>query len=104
MVFKMGNGTTRPFIDFILFAALIALFIYAYKGTYRYMTLHNESLIHQLDRTFADQLYTAQRQVRVTSSLLDQMGKLEIHQKNLDKIATMLADIEDKYARNSPGL
>jgi hypothetical protein len=100
----MKNDISRSLVDLILFIGLMALFIYAYRGTHSYVTLHNNSLIHQLDRTFADKLYSAQRQVRIATSLLDQIDQLPIHHRQLDKITSSLTSIEDKYSKNSPGL
>ena len=102
---KKQDKMTRSVIDALLFAFLISLLVYAYKNTYRYAALHNTSLIHELDRTFADQLYSAQRQARLIKSLVEQFGNkhADIVEK-IDKTLITLQDIEVKYSKNSPGL
>jgi hypothetical protein len=91
-------ATTR---DLILFFLLMALIQIALKDTKSYILEHKKSLIHELDRNFIDQLYTAQRQLH----------SLEEHPIHADTFATTIADlksrlstIEEQYKKNSPGL
>jgi len=87
--------------DIALFCLLMALVQIALKDTTSYILEHKKSLIHELDRDFIDQLYTAQRQLHV----------LEEHPIHADTFATTIADlksrlstIEEQYKKNSPGL
>ena len=65
---KRSNSAAR---DFILFIILTVLVVNAYKDGYTFLALHNNSIIHELDRSFTDQLYTVQRQLRVTKTIVD---------------------------------
>lgn len=73
----------------------------AYDRNYTFLSAHKKSIIHELDRSFIDQLYTAQRQLHFLQEQL-------IHD---DQYCTIIADvknrltlIEEKYHKNSPAL
>lgn len=95
-----------PVGDLFLAGMLICLLGYVAKRTHTFVTLQSKSIIHELDHSFADQLYSAQRQMRITQQLyatrdtfIDPAAKQKI-----DKINAGLADIEAKYGQNSPGI
>ena len=87
--------------DLICLCALLFLIKMAYDRTYTFLSEHKNSIIHELDRSFMDQIYTAQRQLHI----------LEQHTLYADTFASSIADIkirlatiEEKYKKNSPGL
>ena len=74
---------------------------HAYHQALSFILAHKQSLIHELDRNFIDQLYTAQRQLHI----------LEQHPEYSDTFATEinhiknnLSTIEDRYKKNSPAI
>ncbi len=87
--------------DILLLCALFFLVKIAIERTTSFLNDHQKSIVHELDRTFLDQLYTAQRQVHF----------LQEHMVHSDKIAHALTDIKDRlnvieeqYKTNSPGV
>jgi hypothetical protein len=63
-------------------------------------------MVHQLDHSFADELYSAQRQARITGQLYiaKENPVMQDWQHKLNKVHTALSDIEAKYGKNSPGI
>ena len=53
----MKQDTNSTIKDLFLLACLFGMILYAYKRAHIFLNLHTKSLIHELDRTFADQLY-----------------------------------------------
>lgn len=96
--------TNSTFLDLLLFILLIILLFKSYKGAYSFLLMHRKSLIHELDRSFADQLYTTERQIRLTKGILDHINSSVEYTKNLEKLTDKLQLIEEKYTKNSPGL
>jgi hypothetical protein len=87
--------------DMALFCLLLMLIQIAFQDTKSYILEHKKSIIHELDRNFIDQLYTAQRQLHI----------LEEHPLYADTFETTIIDlksrlstIEEQYKKNSPGL
>lgn len=87
--------------DILLLCALFFLVKTAFERTFAFIELHKNSVVHELDRSFIDQIYTAQRQLHF----------LEEHPVYFDTFAPAIADIkeqlasiEEKYKKNSPGL
>jgi hypothetical protein len=87
--------------DVIFFGALLFLLKTAAERTTTFIGDHKKSMIHQLDRTFIDEIYTAQRQLHYVQE----------HHIDNDEIANALADIkerlcaiEEKYKTNSAGI
>src|SRR5579872_4779293 len=87
--------------DIALFCLLLALVQIVIKDTTSYISEHKHSMIHELDRSFIDQLYSTQRQLHM----------LQEHPAISDTFLTTLADIkkrlttiEEQYKKNSPGL
>jgi|SRR5438445_2322093 len=87
--------------DILLLCALFFLVKIAFERTFSFIELHKKSIIHELDRSFIDQIYTAQRQLHF----------LEEHPVYADTFAHAIAEIknqltiiEEKYKKNSPGL
>lgn len=84
-----------------MLGALFFLVKTAFDRTALFIAIHKESIIHELDTGFIDQIYTAQRQLHL----------LEEHPVHADTFADTIADIkeqlasiEEKYKKNSPGL
>jgi hypothetical protein len=73
----------------------------AYDRNYTFLCAHKKSIIHELDRSFIDQLYTTQRQLHFVQEQL-------IHDDHYCTIITDLKNrltiIEEKYHKNSPAL
>jgi hypothetical protein len=102
---KNFNNSIKGVFLFVCFAAII---IYVYKQKHFSFKLYTKSQIHELDRTFADQLSKVQQQTAIIKSLfadldlsfwryLDTNAKIEL-------ISQRLKDIERKYDNNSPEL
>jgi len=97
----MVGKLLRIIRDIALFCALLMLIQIALNDTKSYILEHKQSMIHELDRNFIDQLYTAQRQLHI----------LEEHPIYADTFAATILDlksrlstIEEQYKKNSPGL
>lgn len=87
--------------DIFFLGALVFLVKVAFDRTSSFIAIHKDSMIHELDRSFIDQIYTAQRQLHF----------LEEHPLYADTFASTIADIkaqltviEEKYKKNSPSL
>ncbi|HLJ31078.1 MAG TPA: hypothetical protein VKU36_01445 [Candidatus Babeliales bacterium] len=87
--------------DVVFVCALLLLVKTAFERTASFIALHKDSMIHELDRSFVDNIYTAQRQLHF----------LEEHPIYAHEYAHAIADIkerlstiEEKYKKNSPGL
>jgi hypothetical protein len=87
--------------DILLLSALFFLVKTAYERTISFINAHKNSIVHELDRTFLDQIYIAQRQLHF----------LENNYAHDEKIAAAISDIkkqlltiEEKYKTNSPGI
>src|SRR5260221_11655244 len=65
-----------------------------------YISEHKQSIIHELDRTFIDYVYTAQRQLHILEQQPQSTGSITTITEIKNKIAT----IEEQYKKNSPGL
>jgi len=74
--------------DILLLCALFFLVKIAFERTFSFIELHKKSIIHELDRSFIDQIYTAQRQLHF----------LEEHPVYADTFAHAIAEIKT----NSP--
>jgi septal ring factor EnvC (AmiA/AmiB activator) len=84
--------------DVLLLCALFFLVKTALDRTSSFLAEHKESIIHELDRNFIDQIYTAQRQLHFLQE------NLNTHTDELAEIQHKLASIEEKYKKNSPSL
>ncbi|RTL06590.1 hypothetical protein EKK58_04625 [Candidatus Dependentiae bacterium] len=95
-----------PIGDLFLVSILVCLLLYVGKRTHTFVTLQSKSLVHELEHSFADQLYSAQKQTRILQQLYASREDMPYEQwkQKIDKINTGLADIEKKYAQNSPGV
>lgn len=95
-----------PIGDLFLVSMLLCLLLYIGKRTHTFVTLQSKSLVHELEHSFADQLYSAQKQTRILQQLYASREDMPYEQwkQKIDKINTGLADIEKKYAQNSPGV
>jgi hypothetical protein len=87
--------------DILLLCSLLFLIKIAFEQTKSFIELHKKSMVHELDRDFIDQLYTAQRQLHF----------LEENHTHNEQIAGMIADlkerlaiIEERYKTNSPAV
>lgn len=90
--------------DTILFIALVILISYAYKRLNAFLTLHRNSIIHELDHKFTQKLYTLQKQAHIVSDMIEQGIVEDLHRKIIDKIQKTVSYIEDKFSKNSPSL
>jgi hypothetical protein len=86
-----------------LFFLYILLFLIktALDRSISFITLHKDSVIHELDRSFIDQIYTAQRQLHF---LEEHPVYAHEYTHAIADIKNRLATIEEKYKKNSPGL
>lgn len=87
--------------DILFLCALFFLVKLAMERTGSFISEHKKSIVHELDRSFIDEIYTAQRQLHF----------LEENYLNNDEFAHMISDIkkrlatiEEKYKTNSPGI
>lgn len=93
--------------DLLIFAALIFLVTTLVQRLRRYISLHKQSLVHELDVSFFDILHKVQRiagitrQAVTTQKPFDHDGML--HTK-IAAVGRQLDDIERKYSRNTPAL
>ncbi|HXW86187.1 MAG TPA: hypothetical protein VEK38_02475 [Candidatus Bathyarchaeia archaeon] len=104
----MANSEKSPHIlrDFCFLILLIVLVKKASERTITFISLHKNSITHELDRTFIDHLYTAQKQAHQLQELFDMAPTpvQDAHLKKLADIVQKLATIEEKYTTNSAGL
>ena len=87
--------------DILFFCALLLLVKTAFERTASYIELHKDSMIHELDCNFINQIYTAQHQLHVL-----EQHPVYAHEyaDTLTDIKKQLTTIEEKYKKNSPGL
>ena len=90
--------------DVALFALLLILVRVAFNRTYRFLSAHNKSIIHELDRTFLEHIYTAQKQAHYTMMLFDGIDNNQEQLQHITRIKEKLGHIERKYKKNSPAL
>jgi hypothetical protein len=87
--------------DILLLCALFCLVKIAFDRTFSFIALHKESMVHELDRSFIDQIYTAQRQLHF---LQEHPVHADTFAHTIAEIKEQLTTIEEKYKKNSPGL
>lgn len=87
--------------DVVLLVILLFLIKTAFDRTFSFIVLHKDSVIHELDRSFVDQIYTAQRQLHL---LAEHPAYTEKYELAIAEIKSELTAIEEKYKKNSPGL
>ena len=87
--------------DILFLGALLCLAKIAFERTTSFISEHKKSIIHELDRTFIDELYTAQRQLHF---LEEKHGYNNEYAGAITDIKERLATIEEKYKTNSPGI
>lgn len=90
--------------DCILFIVLIFLVTYAVKRLQSFLTLHRNSIIHELDQKFVDKLYQAQRQGRAIAEMIERGAIDGSFSPTLEKIQKDLTFVEEKFSKNSPSL
>ncbi len=90
--------------DVALFALLLTLVRFAFKRTYHFLNAHEKSIIHELDRTFLEYIYTAQKQAHYTMILFDDVDNDQEPLQRITRIKEQLTHIESKYKKNSPVL
>ncbi|QQR54113.1 hypothetical protein IPH25_04680 [bacterium] len=100
------NNFGFPLFDLLSACLLFALILYVLKNNQSFLELHSRSLVHELDQSFADQLYSAQRHIRIAQQLFQARTETRLPdwKQTIDKISAQLADIEAKYGGNSPGV
>jgi len=87
--------------DILFLCALLCLIRTAFERTTSFIGEHKKSIIHELDRTFLDELYTTQRQLHF---LEENYGYNDKYAHAIADIKKRLALIEEKYKINSPGV
>lgn len=87
--------------DILLLCALLFLGKIAFDRTTSFIAVHKKSIVHELDRTFIDQLYTAQRQLHFLEEHPIHGSEFAVA---ITDIKSRLVTIEDKYKTNSPGI
>ncbi|HEV2916744.1 MAG TPA: hypothetical protein VGW78_03290 [Candidatus Babeliales bacterium] len=95
------------FRDFIIFIGLLFLLSILVKRVNRYVLLHKESIIHELDTSFFDTIKTMQRHAGIAYKALHlhTLGFEDMASKRTIKaIQQQLEDIEQKYIHNPAGL
>ena len=87
--------------DILFLLALVFLVKTAFERTTSFINEHKKSIIHELDRSFIDDIYSAQRQLHF-------LEEHPIHGVEyavaIADIKNRLASIEEKYKTNSPGV
>jgi hypothetical protein len=87
--------------DILFFCALLFLMKIVFERATSYIKLHKDSMIHELDIDFVDQIYTAQRQLH---ALEEHPAYALEYADDIAEIKRQLTTIEEKYKKNSPGL
>lgn len=87
--------------DILFLCALVLLAKIAIERTTSFIKLHKNSMVHELNTNFIDQIYTAQRQLHV---LEEHPVYAHEYAHSLAEIKQQLATIEEKYKKNSPSL
>jgi hypothetical protein len=87
--------------DIFLACTLIALVQIAIEHNVSFLLEHANSVTHELDRDFIDQIYTAQRQIHMLTEHPEYGITFEA---TIADIKNKLSDIENKYKKNSPAL
>jgi hypothetical protein len=87
--------------DILFICALLLLVKTAFERTTSYIKLHKDSMVHELDRNFIDQIYTAQRQLHF---LEEHPVYAHEYADAIAEIKEQLVTIEEKYKKNSPSL
>lgn len=97
----MKNQLHHTIRDIFLVCTLLFLVKIAIEHNYSFLAAHKQSIIHELDRSFLDQLYMAQRQIHHLNQTAAGSDTFAI---TITDIQNRLATIEEKYKKNSPGL
>ena len=87
--------------DLVFFSALVCLVKIAFERTTSFIKEHKKSIVHELDRTFIEEIYTAQRQLHFLEE--HYLDNEEITHA-IANIKERLATVEEKYKTNSPGV
>ena len=87
--------------DVLFLCILLLLTKVALERVFSFVVLHKDSIIHELDRSFIDQIYTARRQLHF---LEEHPLYANTHAVAIAQIKDALINIEEKYKKNSPGL
>lgn len=93
--------------DLLILAALIFMVSTLVQRVKKYIKIHKQSLIHELDTSFFDTIQTAQRIVGMTRQAVNVHTSGEINHPLARKMASLdrqLDDIEQKYTKNTPAL
>ena len=87
--------------DIFFLCALVFLVRTAFDRTVSFIEIHKDSMIHELDRSVIDQIYTAQRQLHF---LEEHPLYADTYAQTIADIKSQLTTIEEKYKKNSAGL
>lgn len=89
--------------DIVLFALLIFLVSVTVQRLKKFISLHEKSMIHELDTTFFNQIKEAQRQAGLIAQFIEPTAN-EQETRRMQQITRLVQEIERKYTRNAPSL
>lgn len=87
--------------DILFLCALFFLVKTAFERTTSFINDHKNSIVHELERNFIDEIYTAQRQLHFLENNYTHDEEIALTIAELKK---RLNSIEEKYKTNSPGV
>jgi len=87
--------------DILFLCALFFLVKIALERTTSFISEHKKSTVHELDRTFIEDIYTLQRQLHFIE---ENYAHNDAVAHAVSEIKKRLATIEEKYKTNSPGI
>src|SRR5688572_15234382 len=87
--------------DILFLCALFFLVKIAFERTTSFINDHKNSIVHELERNFIDEIYTAQRQLHFLENNYAHDEEISLAIADLKK---RLNTIEEKYKTNSPGI
>ncbi len=101
----MINKLIRAIRDLMLFISLLGLINIACRRTYHFLSAHEESIIHELDQDFLNQLYIAKKQTHIAAQLTAQCDPNDhVCTLKMQKLHEKIDALEAEYKKNSPGL
>ena len=92
--------------DIIILLALIFLLSLLFKRVNKYIAIHKESIIHELDTSFFDLIKTMQRHAGIAYQAIhhDLVAENPSLKRTIKTIQESLESIEQKYIHNPAGL
>jgi hypothetical protein len=90
--------------DLSMAVALVLLLRFVAQRTMQFLALHKKSLIHELDRSFIDQLYYTKKYIRLFKKRLEEANTNHPLLQKANAIENKITGIEEKYTTNSGAL